>query len=56
MTYTITKNIVLLDNQGNIIKDLKSGMTARVRIQTVSRHKLYDKEFSNTINKNKQGE
>ena len=56
MTYTISKNIVLLDNSGNVIKDLKSGMTARVRIQTVSRHTIHDKEFSNIINKNKQGE
>jgi hypothetical protein len=56
MVHTISKNIMLIDKSGNIIKDLKPGMSARVRIQSKTQHTIYDREFSKTINKNKQGE
>jgi hypothetical protein len=51
MVDTIAKTIILYDNQGRIIKDLKPGMTAHVRVHSTPIYRIQDKEFSN-INKN----
>ena len=54
MVDTISKNIILRDNQGRIIKELKAGMTARVTIETTPIYKINDSEFSNIINNKKK--
>jgi hypothetical protein len=56
MVDTIAKTIVLYDNQGRVIKDLKPGMTAHVRVHNTPVYKIQDKEFSNIINNNKEGD
>lgn len=56
MAHIIARNVVLLDNSGQEIKELKPGQVAKVRIQTVSKHTIKNDEISNTINNNKQGD
>jgi len=56
MVDTIARNIVLYDNDGRKIKDLKPGMTTYVRVQDIPIYRIQDKEFSNINNKNKQGD
>jgi hypothetical protein len=56
MVDTIAKTIVLYDEMDRVIKDLKPGMTARVRIVSTPIYRIQDKEFSNINKKNKQGE
>ena len=56
MVDTIAKTIILHDKHGRVIKDLKPGMTAHVRVHSTPIYKIQDKEFSNINNKNKQGD
>lgn len=56
MVDTIAKTIVLYDNDGRVIKNLKPGMTAHVRVHSTPIYKIQDKEFSNINKKNKQGD
>ena len=56
MVDTIARTIVLYDNDGRIIKDLKPGMTTQVRVHNIPIYRIQDKEFSNINNKNKQGD
>jgi hypothetical protein len=48
---TIAKTVVLYDRQGRIIKDLKPGMTASVRIQSIPVYRVQENQFSNINNK-----
>jgi len=56
MVDTIARTIVLYDNNGRVIKDLKPGMTAHVRVQDVPIYRIQDEAFSSINNKNKQGD
>lgn len=56
MVTTIFRNIVLYDEQNRVIKDLKPGMTARVRFSSTPTYIIQDKDFSNINKNNKQGE
>jgi hypothetical protein len=56
MVDTMARTIVLSDNNGRVIKDLKPGMTAHVRVQDVPIYKIQDEAFSSINNKNKQGD
>ena len=56
MVDTIARTIVLYDNDGRIIKDLKPGMTAHVRVHDIPIYRIQDEAFSNINNKNKQGD
>jgi len=56
MVNTIARTIVLYDNNGRVIKDLKPGMTAHVRVQDVPIYRIQDEAFSSINNKNKQGD
>jgi len=56
MVDTIARNIVLYDNDGRKIKDLKPGMTTHVRVQDIPIYRIQDEAFSNINNKNKQGD
>jgi hypothetical protein len=56
MVDTIARNIVLYDDSGRVIKDLKPGMTAHMRVHSTPIYKIQDKAFFNINNKNKQGD
>lgn len=43
----IVREIVLVDSNGQVIKELKRGQTATVRVKSVPVYRIQDKEFSN---------
>jgi len=44
---TISKKIVLVDNSGQPVKELKKGQTVNVRVQYVPIYKIENRKFSN---------
>lgn len=54
MVDTIAKTIVLYDEMDRVIKDLRTGMTARVKIVSTPIYKIQNKDFSSINNKKKK--